>query len=220
MKDNICLQEAVLCFHSVEAPSIVESQWNMLYWGSRWTFHTVCWGAVGCEWGATFVYFGIIYVCFIPIILHVFDMGPQYQHWFFYSCQKYHLKDKRKIFKNIPCWYKTWMGVVTQILIKLETSSIWGFPQLSLWCRLRSNLRKHSGVHPVTSEACTSLSGRHSGTTEACEDQCGMDVWKFIGAVWAIHRPWMGLRLRATRYILMDSAYGWSGWVTHVSRVV
>ena len=27
--------------HSIETPSMVEPQWNILYWGSRWIFHTV-----------------------------------------------------------------------------------------------------------------------------------------------------------------------------------
>ena len=29
------------------------------YWGSKWNLHTVCWDAVGCEWGTNSVYFGI-----------------------------------------------------------------------------------------------------------------------------------------------------------------
>ena len=39
--------------YSVENPSTVDPQWNILYWGSKWNLHTVCWGAVGCEWGTT-----------------------------------------------------------------------------------------------------------------------------------------------------------------------
>ena len=37
--------------HRVENPSTVDPQWNILYWGSKRNVHTVCWGAVGCEWG-------------------------------------------------------------------------------------------------------------------------------------------------------------------------
>ena len=32
------------------------------------------------EWGTTYVYFGITYVCFIPSRLPVFVVEPQYQH--------------------------------------------------------------------------------------------------------------------------------------------
>ena len=70
----------VLACHSFESPSIVDPQWKILYWGSQWNLHTVCWDAVGCEWGTTSVYFGITYVCFIPSRLPVFAVEPQYRH--------------------------------------------------------------------------------------------------------------------------------------------
>ena len=66
------------CIHSVESPSTVDPQWDVWYWGSKWNLHTVCWSAVGCEWGTTSVYFGITYVCFIPRRLPVFAVEPQY----------------------------------------------------------------------------------------------------------------------------------------------
>ena len=64
--------------HSFEPPSMVDPQWDIWYWGSKWNLHTVCWSAVGCEWGTTSVYFGITYVCFIPSRLPVFAVEPQY----------------------------------------------------------------------------------------------------------------------------------------------
>ena len=67
-----------LCCHSVESPGMVDPQWDIWYWGSKWNLLTVCWSAVGCEWGTTFVYFGINYVCFIPSKLPVFAVEPQY----------------------------------------------------------------------------------------------------------------------------------------------
>ena len=76
--------------HSVEYPSMVDPQLNIWYWGSKWNLHTVCWNAVGCEWGTTSVYFGITYVCFIPSRLPVFAVEPQYLLQYFF-CQKYHL---------------------------------------------------------------------------------------------------------------------------------
>ena len=66
--------------HSFEIPSTVDPQWNILCWGSKWNLQTVCWGEVGCEWGTTYVYLGIDYVCFIPSRLPVFTAEPQYQH--------------------------------------------------------------------------------------------------------------------------------------------
>ena len=48
-----------------------------------------------------------------------------------YFCQKYHLKETHKIIKK-SCWFKIWMVFVGQILIKLRTSSIWGFLMLFL----------------------------------------------------------------------------------------
>ena len=79
---------------------MIDPQYNILYWGSKWIFHTVCWGAVGCDWGVTFVYFGITYVCFIPSRLPVFAVEPKWQHELFYFCPNYHLKDTHRIFKK------------------------------------------------------------------------------------------------------------------------
>ena len=36
-------------FHSVESPSMVDPQWNIWYWGSKWNLHTVCWW-LKCGW--------------------------------------------------------------------------------------------------------------------------------------------------------------------------
>ena len=113
--------------HSVESPSMVDPQWNIWYWGSKWNLHTVCWSVVGCEWGTTFVYLGITYVCFIPSRLPVFAVEPQYLLQYFLFLPKVsfelHIQNRQKI----SCWFKIWMGFVGPILIKLWTSSIWGF---------------------------------------------------------------------------------------------
>ena len=74
--------------HSVETPSMVDPQWNIWYWGSKWNLHTVCLDAVGCEWGTTSVYFRITYVCFIPSRLPVFAVEPQYRHQYFLFLSK------------------------------------------------------------------------------------------------------------------------------------
>ena len=115
----------------------------MVYWGSRCIFHTVCWGVVGFEWGTTSVNFWIIYVCFIPRILPVFSVAPKYQHRFFVSVKNIFWKTKLKSSKK-SLRVKSWNGFVGQILIELETSSIWCFPQSRLWCSIGDNFSKHT----------------------------------------------------------------------------
>ena len=88
--------------HSVESPSMVDPQWNIWYWGSKWNLHTVCWSAFGCEWGTTFVYFGITYVCFIPVFIFLsLLLSPSTYFNILYFCEKYHLNYTYKIFKKI-----------------------------------------------------------------------------------------------------------------------
>ena len=113
--------------HSVESPSMVDPQWNIWYWGSKWNLHTVCWSAVGCEWGTTSVYFGITYVCFIPSRLPVFAVELQYLLQDFLFLAKVSFEGHIQNLQKMSCWFKIWMGFVGPILIKLWTSSIWGF---------------------------------------------------------------------------------------------
>ena len=115
------------CLHSVESPSMVDPQWNIWYWGSKWNLHTVCWSAVGCKWGTTSVYVGITYVCFIPSRLPVFAVEPQYLLQYFLFLSKVSFELHIQNLQKISCWFKIWMGFVGPILIKLWTSSIWGF---------------------------------------------------------------------------------------------
>ena len=113
--------------HSVESPSMVDPQWNIWYWGSKWNLHTVCWSAVGCEWGTTSVYFGITYVCFIPSRLPVFAVEPQYLLQYLFIFVKVSFELHIQNLQKISCWFKIWMEFVGPILIKLWMSSIWGF---------------------------------------------------------------------------------------------
>ena len=110
--------------HSVESPSMVDPQWNIWYWGSKWILHTVCWSVVGCEWGTTSVYFGITYVCFIPSRLPVFAVEPQYLLQYFLFLSKVSFELHIQNLQKISCWFKIWMGFVGPILIQLWTSSI------------------------------------------------------------------------------------------------
>ena len=117
--------------HSIESPSTVDPQWDIWYWGSKWNLHTVCWSAVGCEWGTTSVYFGITYVCFIPSRLPVFAVEPQYLLQDFLFLSKVSFKGHIQNLKKKSCWFKIWMGFVGPKLIKLWKSSIWGFPSVA-----------------------------------------------------------------------------------------
>ena len=130
-------------------------------------FYTVGWGVVGCEWGTISVHFRITYVCSIPRILLVFAVGPQYflsLPWgpstsiIFLFVWKTSFDGHKQNIKKLTFRFKIWMSFVGQILIKLVTLYIRGFLQLFLWCPLGSNLCKHAGGDPVTTDACTSLS--------------------------------------------------------------
>ena len=114
--------------HSVENPRIYSVEYIVLRVQVKFAC-TVCWGVVGCDWGTTCVYFGIIHVCLILSRLPVYTVEPQYQHWDFLLLSNHanvsfegHTKSLKK-----SCQFKIWMGFVGQILIKLRTFSIWGF---------------------------------------------------------------------------------------------
>ena len=160
--------------HSVESPSMVDPQWDIWYWGSKWNLHTVCWSAVGCEWGTTSVYFGITYVCFVPSRLPVFAVEPQYLLQDFLFLSKVSFEGHIQNLQKISCWFKIWMRFVVPILIMLWTSCIWGFPKLPLWWTLGDYLCKHAGHHSVTTRAC-----RPPHLT--CLGLCSMAAWKLNG---------------------------------------
>ena len=135
-RHRLCNMHTIWCLHyvlkiwrehSVESPSMVDPQWNIWYWGSKWNLHTVCWSAIGCAWGTTSVYFGITYVSFIPSRLPVFAVEPQYLLQYFLFLSKVSFELHIQNLQKISCWFKIWMGFVGPILIKLWTSSIWGF---------------------------------------------------------------------------------------------
>ena len=99
---------------------MVDPQWDIWYWGSKWNLHTVCWSAVGCEWDTTSVYFGITYVCFVPSILPVFAVEPQYLLQDFLFLSKVSFEGHIQNLQNFSCWFKIWMRFVGPILIKCE----------------------------------------------------------------------------------------------------
>ena len=99
---------------------MVDPQWDIWYWGSKWNLHTVCWCAVGCEWGTTSVYFGITYVCFVPSRLPVFAVEPQYLLQDFLFLSKVSFEGHIQNLQKNSCWFKIWMRFVGPILIKLH----------------------------------------------------------------------------------------------------
>ena len=123
-----CMNKTGLKIHSIESPSMVDPQWDIWYWGSKWNLHTVCWSAVGCEWGTTSVYFGITYVCFVPSRLPVCAVEPLYLLQDFLFLSKVSVDGHIQNLQKSSCWFKIWMRFVGPILIKLLTSCIWGFP--------------------------------------------------------------------------------------------
>ena len=146
----------------------------MAFWGSKWNLHTVCWGAVGCEWGTTSVYFGITYICFIPSKLPVFAVEPQYRLF----CQKYHLKDTYKIFKKIYISLKFEWGLKDQYWLSCERLPF-EFFWLPVWWPLWNYLCKHADDHSVTTEACSS-------PHLTCQGLCAMTAWKLNRAICAV----------------------------------
>ena len=92
---------------------MVDPLWDIWYWGSKWNLRTVCWSAVGCEWGTTSVYFGITCVCFVPSRLPVFAVEPQYLLQDF-------LKDTYKIFKKFHVGLKFEWGFKDQYWLNCE----------------------------------------------------------------------------------------------------
>ena len=126
---------------------MVDPQWHIWCWGSKWNLHTVCWSAVGCEWCTTSVYFGITYVCIIPSRLPVFAVEPRYLLQDFSFLSKVSFGEHIQNLQKNSCWFKIWMGFVGPMLIKLWTSSIWGFLLLPLWWPIGNCLCKHAGDH-------------------------------------------------------------------------
>ena len=177
--ETVTASGSVSGLHNVESPSMVYPQWNIWYWGSKWNLHTVCLDVVGCEWDTASVYFGITYVCFIPCRLPVFAVEPQYLHRDILFLSTVSFEGHIQNLKKIPCWFKIWMGFVGPILIKLGTSSVWGFLYSPVWWPLECYLCKHAGDHSVTTEACSSPHLTSLGL-------CGMAAWKLNGANYAM----------------------------------
>ena len=120
------------------------------------------------------------------------------------------------------CRFKTWMGIVGQLLIK---SVIRGFLQSPLCCSLGSNVCKYGG-HSVTIEACISEEAVWYGGLEAKRNWlryvcffCGWSVYQDITDIvhlsnsiqlleWPYinisHFPWMAHSNNAVRHLRIN----------------
>ena len=110
-------------------------------------------------------------------------LGPSTYFKIFLFLSKVSFEGHIQNLQKISCWFKIWMGFVGPKLIKLRTSSIWGFLQLPLWWTLRNCLCKHAGHHSVTTGAC-------SPPHLTCLGLCSMAAWKLNGplcAMWNNH---------------------------------
>ena len=97
---------------------MVDPQWNIWYWGSKWNLHTVCWDAVGCEWGTTSLYFGTTYVCFIPSRLPVFAVKPHYRHQdFFIFVKSIIWRSHTKSSKNVMFPFQVFFSCLCDCLL-------------------------------------------------------------------------------------------------------
>ena len=169
------LFENVVWKHNVESPSMVDPRWNIWYWRSKWNLHTVCWDAVGCEWGTTSVYFGITYVCFIPSRLHVFSVEPQYRHQDFLFLSKVsferHIQNPKKIHVGLKFEWCLWDQYEVRNVFRLRFSLV--------ACVIASwELLMQTCWWPPT-EVCSS-------THLICLGLCGMAAWKLNGVICAM----------------------------------
>ena len=152
--------------------------------------------------------FALSLVDFLSLLL-----SPSTYFNIFYFCQKYHLNYTYKIFKKISCWFKIWMGFVRPILIKLWTSSIWGFLQLPLWRSPGNCLCKLAGDHSVTTEACSHLTSlvwvcvlwlpwKLNGAICAMTNSMTICPWWlciYFQDIKAIYLPWRPFQFECTR---------------------
>ena len=118
---------------------MVDPQWDIWYWGSKWNVHTVCWSVVGCEWGTTSVYFGITYVSIVPSRLPVFAVEPQYLLQDFLFLSKVSFEGHVQNLQKISCWLKIWMRFVVVNVLHLRFSLVaslmgpWGLLMQTCW---------------------------------------------------------------------------------------
>ena len=121
------------------------------------------------------------YLCFALSILDFLSslLSPSTDIKIFLFLSKVSFEWHIQNLQIISCWFKIWMRFVGPILIKLGTSSIWGFLYMPVWWPLGRYLCKHAGDHSVTTDACNS-------PHLTCLGLCGMAAWELKGAICAM----------------------------------
>ena len=121
----------------------------MLYWRYRCNFSTVCWSAIGCEWGRPLFTLGLPMFALSLEYFLTLPWGPSTHIDFLFMWKisfEWHKKSPPPPPPN-SLRSKTWMAFVEQILFKLEMSS--RFSSVTTWCHVGSNLCKHAGGRSV-----------------------------------------------------------------------
>ena len=157
---------------------MVDPQWNILYWGSKWNLHTVCWDAVGCEWGTTSL-------DFLSLL-----QNPSTNIEIIYFCQKYHLKETYKIFKNIHVGLKFEWGLYDQYWLICEHLPF----EVFFSCLCDGLLGVTYANMLVTTQWPLK---RAAHLSSLCLGLCGMAAWMLNEAIcpmkWELR--WWGLRV-------------------------
>ena len=128
--------------------------------------------------------FSLSLVGFLSLLL-----SPSTDIKIFYFCQKYHLEDIYKIFKQFHVGLTFKWGLKDQYWVSCERLHF-RFSLVAHPCAPGSNLCKHAGDHSVTTEACRS-------PHLTCLCLCDMAAWEHDGAVctmnvegnWLTHLP-------------------------------
>ena len=99
-------------------------------------------------------------VCYIPRILPVFAVGPQYQHLFLNLCQKYHWKDTCQTEScKIQCRFNTWRQFVGKIYLYLYSTFLKALFESTdnSFVKTAQMTDIHLNVHPEYLEIISSL---------------------------------------------------------------
>ena len=159
----------VLC-NSVETPSMVDPPVEYIVFKIQVNLdHSL----LRCDWlwvGHNLCLLLDHLICCIPRIVPVFAIVLNYKHRFVL------IYVKNIIWRNLKSigWsFKTWMGFVPQIGIRLENYFISLVAvSISAW----EEVMQHADGHSVIT----------------CSGLCGMEVWKLIGALWSGIQRWLG----------------------------
>ena len=137
--------------HSVETPSMVDPSWNILYWGSKWIFQTVYWGAcakmlVATQW---------------PMSVHL--TSPHLPGFVCYEGLKAHWSYVR----YACCYTQLWCHVIISCVIFILHMHLKLIPSIRMRMKFKVCFGKNlssstadviSGAYPISSRPSSVLS--------------------------------------------------------------